>query len=149
MARQSRTLTRSEQLRLLAGLAAQPFLAAAVAFVFFPLLLVRRSGQILAGGTDAAVSMAFGVGLVVLILTASLGLPVSLWLMKRGPVTLTRSLLIGLMLADLPILLGYVFTGTYGATATLRGFTFASLIGLTGAAALWLIALRRPSSHLE
>lgn len=150
MADPSRAPTQSDQRKLVAGLAVQPFLAAAVAFVSFPLLLVRRSGETVYASSNAAGSMAFSVGLVVFILAASLGLPVSLWLMKRGPVSLTRSLLIGLILANLPILPGYIFAGTNDVAAPLlRSLTFSSLIGLIGSATLWLIAFRRPSDHVE
>lgn len=140
------TLTQSEQRKLIAGLAVQPFVTAAVAFAFFPLLLLNRSGQTFAGGypasnTQAAISVAFGTAIVT-VPVAALVLPLSLWLMKRGPVSLVQALLFGLAFADTPVLLGYVFAGTYGVTATVHGLTFASLIGLAGAAAFWLIALR-------
>jgi hypothetical protein len=72
--RQPRTLTPAQELRLLAGLALQPFLAAGVAFVSFPLVLLDRTGRTLAGGfpsdpTDAAISVALGVGVVALFVT--------------------------------------------------------------------------------
>lgn len=145
-------LTQSEQMKLLAGLAVQPFLAAAVAFVFFPFLLLTRSGQTFTGGyptnqTDAAISVAVGTAFAVVPVTALVVLPVSVWMMKRGPVGLMQALLFGLALADIPLLLGYLFAGTYGVTATLRSLTFASLIGLAGAAAFWMISLRGHASR--
>jgi hypothetical protein len=59
----------ADEVKLFAGLAVQPFLAAGVAFVSFPLVLLDRSGRTLAGGfpsnpTDAAISVALGVGVV-------------------------------------------------------------------------------------
>lgn len=41
---QPRTLTPAEEMRLFAGLAAQPFVAAGVAFVSVPILLLREPG---------------------------------------------------------------------------------------------------------
>jgi hypothetical protein len=134
-------------MKLLAGLAVQPFLAAVVAFVGFPFFLLDRTGQTLAGGfpadrTDAAIAVAFGVAIVALFITVVGVFPTALWLVKRRPVTLTQALLFGLGFANLPIVVGTVFAGSYGVTGALRGSAFASLIGLTGAATFWLMSLR-------
>ncbi len=142
-----RMLTPSEQLKLFAGLAVQPFLAAAVSFVLFPLLLLDRTGSTLAGGipasqTDAAISVAAGAGIVALFVTAIGVFPTALWLVTRRPVPLIQALLFGLAFANLPMVLGTVFAGTYGVEGALRGVAFASCLGLAGAAAFWLIALR-------
>ena len=63
-------------------------------------------------------------------------------MVKQRPVTLTQALLFGLGFANLPVVVGTVLAGGDGAAGAFRGFAFASLIGLTGAAAFWLISLR-------
>jgi hypothetical protein len=65
----ARTLSPAEEMRMLGGMVVQPFVAAGLAFVTFPLLLLDREGQTLAGGfpadvTDAALSVAMGAGIV-------------------------------------------------------------------------------------
>ena len=74
MNRLPRRLSSAEEMRLLAGLFVQPFLAAGLAFIAFPLLLLDRDGRTLAGGypldpTDAAVSVAMGAGVVAGVVT--------------------------------------------------------------------------------
>ncbi len=147
-----RTLTPIEQRKLFAGLAVQPFLAAAVSFFLFPLLLLDRTGHTLAGGAptnqaDAALSVAAGVGIVALLVTAIGVFPTALWMMTRRPVSVAQALLVGLGFANLPMVLGTVFAGSYGVEAALRGFAFASLIGLAGATAFWLISCHRSHNH--
>ena len=93
MTSQSRTLTPADQLKLFVGLAVQPFLAAAVAFVSFPLVLLDRAGRTLAGGfpsdpTDAAISVALGVGVVALFVTLVGVLPTAVWVAKHRRLTL-------------------------------------------------------------
>jgi len=145
---QSRTLTPADELKLFVGLAVQPFLAAAVAFVSFPLVLLDRAGRTLAGGfpsdpTDAAISVALGVGVVALFVTLVGVLPTAVWLAKHRRLTLAQALLIGLGFANSPVVLGTVLTsGGYGAEGALRGLVFASLIGLSGATAFWVISIR-------
>jgi hypothetical protein len=71
---QPRTLTSDEEMRLLAGFVVQPFLAAGVAFMIFPWLLLDRAGRTLAGGspadpTAAAVSVALATGIAACLVT--------------------------------------------------------------------------------
>jgi hypothetical protein len=132
-------------MRLFVGLAVQPLLAAGVAFFGFPLLL-DQSGRTLAGGfpadsTDAAASVAFGVGIVAVFVTVVGVFPTVLWILKRRPVTLALALLFGLAFGNLPVMLGTVLAGGYGVAGALRGLAFASLIGLTGAVGFWLIVV--------
>jgi len=143
-----RSLGPLEELRLLAGMAVQPFLAGAVAFVSFPLLLLDRHGNALAGGvpsdvTDAALSVAIGVALLALLVTIVGVFPTALWLVKRGYVRFTSALLWGLGFGNFPLVLGTVLTGGgYGLAAFIRGVVFSSLIGLAGAAVFWVISIR-------
>ena len=136
-------------MRLFVGLAVQPFLTAAAAFVSFPLLL-DRSGRTLAGGfpadaADAAVSVAFGVGIVAVFVTVAGVLPAVVWILKRRPITLTLASLFGLAFGNLPVVIGTLLAGGYGVAGTRRGLAFASVIGLTGAGGFWLIAVRPES----
>jgi hypothetical protein len=134
-------------MRLLGGLVVQPALAGGVAFVSFPLLLLDRSGRTLAGGfpadpIDAAVSVALGAGIVAFFVTLVGVLPVALWIVRRRRLTFMAALLFGLGFGNLPVVLGTVLIGSYGPSSLLRGVAFASLIGLTGAAAFWVISIR-------
>src|SRR5689334_21524487 len=90
----------------MAGLAIQPFLAAIVAFFAFPVFLLDRNGETLAGGhpydsTDAAASVAFGTGLVALFMTIAAVLPTALWLTRRFQLSLRDALLFGLGFGNL------------------------------------------------
>jgi hypothetical protein len=133
----------------MAGLAIQPFLAAIVAFFAFPVFLLDRNGETLAGGhpydsTDAAASVAFGTGLVALFMTIAAVLPTALWLTRRFQLSLRDALLFGLGFGNLPYVLFAVATGgTYGIAGLVRGVTFSSMLGLVGATVFWAIALRR------
>lgn len=149
-----RTLSRSEEMGLLGGAVLQPFLAAALAFATFPLLLLDGEGQTLAGGypvdpTDAALSVAVAAGIVAAVVTMFGVLPTAVWLLKRRQPTLAESLLFGLGFGILPyVLMGTATGGTYGPSGLLRGLAFSSTLGLSGAAAFWVIALRpRRSRH--
>ena len=129
------------------GIVVQPFLAGALAFLSFPVLLLDRSGHTLAGGfpadgIDAARSVAIGAGLVALLIAVLGVLPTAVWLTKRGPVSLDRALLFGLAFGNLPFAIGTILAGTYGVPGFVRGAAFSSLLGLAGAAAFWAIALR-------
>jgi hypothetical protein len=142
-----RTLTRAEEMRVFWGIAVQPLLAGALAFLSFPFLLLDRSGRTLAGGfpadvTDAARSVAIGAGLAAVPVTLLGVLPTAVWLMKRRRISLGQALLFGLGFGNLPFAVGSMLAGTYGVPGFVRGVAFSSLLGLAGAAAFWTIALR-------
>ena len=147
MKRKPRTLTPSEEVRLFMALLVQPFVAGGLAFLLFPVLLLDRSGRTLAGGfpldvIDAARSVAIGAAMVAFAVTL-LAAPVALWLMKRRQLSFPDVLLFGLAFGNLPLILGAVSGGTYGVDGAVRGVAFASLLGVAGAAAFWVIAVRR------
>ena len=134
-------------MRLLAGLIVQPFLAGALAFLFFPVLLLDWNGHTLAGGspadaTNAAWSVAIGAGVVALVVTVVGVVPTTLWLTKRKRVSFAEALLFGLGFGDFPFLVGALLAGTYGFAGFARGVAFSSLLGVTGAAVFWAIAIR-------
>ena len=125
----------------------QPFVAGALAFASFELLLLDRQGQTLAGWypadvTDSALSVAVGAGIVTGLVTVLGVLPTAVFLVKRRYVTLTEALLFGLGFGNLPYFLMAVLAGgTYGIAGFVRGVAFSSLLGLGGAAVFWLIAI--------
>ena len=143
-----RTRHPSEELRLIGGLAIQPFLAGALTFVSFPIILLDRDGRTLAGGypgdvTDAALSVALAASLVAALVTLVGVLPTALWLTKRRRVPLKDALLLGLGFGNLPyVVLTLLAGGTYGLAGLVRGVALSSLLGLAGAAVFWAIALR-------
>jgi hypothetical protein len=153
MRRPYRTLTPSDERKLLAGLAVQPFLAAGVAFFAFPVFLLDGNRETLAGGrpadlTDAAVSIALGTGLVALLVTVVGVLPTALWLIRRRQLSLRDALLFGLGFGNLPyVLLALAAGGTYGLAGLARGVAFSSLLGLVGSTVFWAMALRRQESN--
>jgi hypothetical protein len=151
MKRPAHKLSPSEELNLFAGLVVQPLVTVIVAFLAFPLLL-DSGGRTLAGGfpvdvTDSALSVALGAGVLSLFVTLLGAFPTALWLTKRKQVSLGEALLWGLGFGNAPMILGTVLAGTYGAAGFVRGVAFSSLLGVTGAAVFWAIAIRRQPSR--
>src|SRR5262245_56061758 len=144
--REVRTLSPSEEMRLAAGVLAQPFVAAIVAFLIFPAFLLDRSGHYLSGRIPdtfvAARSAAFGAGLLAIVLTLLVALPAAVWLTKRKRVSLSQALLYGLGIGNLPMILGTIVLGAYGIEGFVRGVLFSSVLGMACAAMFWVIALR-------
>jgi hypothetical protein len=147
MKQQVRTLTPAEEMRVLVGVAVQPFVAAVLGLITFPVFLLDRNGQTLAGGSpsnvpDAAGSVAAGVGLVALFVTVVGALPTAVWLMKRRRISLLEALAFGLGFGNLPFAFGALIAGTHGIAGFIRGAAFSSLLGVAGAAVFWYIALQ-------
>ena len=93
--------------------------------------------------SGAAVAIAAGAALVTVVISA-LVIPVALWVLRRHQLTLVGTLLFGLAFGNLPyVLLALAAGGTYGLSGLVSGLAFSSLLGLTGAAAFWVIAVRR------
>jgi hypothetical protein len=122
-------------MRLFRGLVAQPFVTGAMAFVSFPVFFPRDR-------IDAAVSVAAGVGIVAFFVTLIGVLPTVEWLVTRRYATFAQALVFGVGFANLPVLLGALTAGVYGPAGGLRAIAFASLIGVAGAAAFWVISIR-------
>jgi hypothetical protein len=144
------------------GLAIQPFVAAGLAFVSFP--LVDYTGRPLYGGfpvdpVASAISFSFGVGLVALVVTVCGVLPTVLYLLKRGPLSLKKVLVGGAALGNAPfillvaaILVSHFARGTmspdvgrlwYGFRGAVRATAISSYLGVGSAAVFWLVAGRR------
>ena len=174
--KQGRMLSRSEELMVLIGLAVQPFVAGLAAFLLFP--LINPSGRAVyeyqgarmviehrtPDVVDAARSVALAVGLVAVPLTALVALPSLAWLLKRGPITITQTLVAGAASGNIPLVVGFILISLRGPRQSLRpnlpadfptfpepsaivqplySILFASAIGIVSAIAFWLIAGRR------
>lgn len=134
--------------------APQPNWCAARAFVAFPALLLGQDGRDLAGGspgdiTAAARSVAIGAGLVAFVVTLFGALPAAVWLTKRKHVSLGLALLLGLAMGNVPMVVGTALAGAYGIEGFVRGAAFSSLLGMTGAAVFWAIAIRGPQADRD
>src|SRR5436190_18426822 len=131
------------------GLIVQPFLAGVLAFALFPIILLDGSGRSIAGGyptdvNDAAMSVAIAVAFISGVVSLLGVLPAALWITKRRQLAFSQTLLYGLGFGALTYFVLALLAGgrSYGADGLLRGVSFASVLGLAGAAAFWLIALR-------
>ncbi len=145
----------NRDLRLLVGFLVQPFAAAALGFVTFP--LIEMTGRALYGGMsadllDAAVSVATGAGLAAFLVTQGAALPTVAWLLSRGPLTLRQVLWCGVALGNIPFALIVPLAALtraadggstwFGPLAVIRALTAGSIFGLAGAMWFWLIAVR-------
>jgi hypothetical protein len=141
------------------ALAVQPFVAALLGFIIFP--VVDYTGRALYGGRpfdplDAAISFAAGAGLAGLLVTALGAVPTLAWLLKRGPVTRRQALISGAVLGNVP---GLLIVGglaasrlsqgampdlqlTYGPAGAVRAIAIGSFIGAASAAVFWRLAGR-------
>jgi hypothetical protein len=141
----------NDQMRLLAGFAVQPVVAAAVGFMSFP--AIDLSGRAIglyvgvpANKLDAAISIAAGAAMVAFF-TVFVAVPAVIFGVRRGMLTRNRVLLAGVILGNLPLALiavlatanGSLASGV-GPAAAIRAFIIGSLFGLAGAAVFWAIA---------
>lgn len=149
MTPEPRTLSVSEEVRIFLGLLVQPFVAAGLTFVAYPLM--DRSGRAIYGGIDpdpmrSAIALALYVGFAAFFVTILAAFPAAVWVLKRYPLTLRRTLLWGVLLCNILSVLGTIVTGPgYGFAGFVRVVLFASFLGLGGATAFWAIwMLSRP-----
>ena len=138
-------------MRLFIGLAVQPFAAAGLGFLSFP--LVDLSNRALGRGVpsdpiDGAISFAAGIALVALIITVGGALPAVAWYLKHGPLTLKRILLSGTALGNVPFAILVPLAGGgssatwWGPAAAVRALAAGTFFGLAGALLFWAIAVR-------
>jgi hypothetical protein len=143
MAHQPRTLSVSEERRIFFGLLVQPVVAAGLTFVTYPLL--DRTGWAIYGGgidpdlTRSAIAMSIAVAIAAFFLTIGGAFPAAVWVLKRQPLELWRALMWGVLLGNIPTVLGTMLGGSYGLAGTVRLVIFASFLGLGGATAFWAI----------
>ena len=146
---QSRDPTVAKEMRLFAGFVVQPFAAAILGFVAFPLIDLTLEGG---GTTDrlgAAVSIALAAGLAAILVTVCGAFPVVVWFLKRGPLRLKQVLWGGVILGNLPfavIVPLAIVTNNVSADASwlglIRSLAFGALFGVVGAALFWAISIR-------
>src|SRR5687767_610169 len=147
MTAQPRTLSPAEEMRIFLGLLVQPFVAAGLGFVAYP--LVDLHGGRAADSTDAAVALAAGSGLAAFFLSFLAAL-VAVWVIRRHPLTLPRALVSGVLLGNVPTVLGVLAGGVDGWAGFVRVVLFASFLGLGGAAAFWVVwMISRPAPDIE
>ena len=144
-----RGTTPAQDMRLLVAFAVQPFVAAAMGFVTYPLL--DYTNRLLDRGVarepmQAALSIALGAALAAFFVTLCAAVPAAAWFLKRGPLTLRQTLLSGILLGNLPLTLIALLAGISGSMNSftlldaVRALCFGSLFGLAGAAAFWAIS---------
>ena len=133
-------MTPKAEMRVLAGLVVQPFVAFAAASLVFP-------GPMALGAAVAAVFVVI-VG----------ALPAIAWLSRRGPITLGKALVSGALLGNLPIvviLLLAALTGNLRAPESGSGLdvlrmsgsaAFGAFVGMACAFVFWLIVRRAPDA---
>lgn len=149
--------------RLWAAFAAVPFLDALVAFFGFPLVwyIGGHTGRP-QDPTEAAGSFALLIGLMGLVVTVGGAVPIVLWLMKRGAVSLRELITAGVLLGNVPFVLyvvGLVLPLTVlhlirGSMAqhlmplsdlivgTLRAVAIGSVLGALSSLVFWLLGIR-------
>jgi hypothetical protein len=145
--------------RMAAGLAVVPPAIAGLAFLGF---LTWHSLGILPYGRGvmdpvrAAAAVGLAVGILAGLVTIAGALPAVLWLAERGPLPLSRLLLLGAALGNAPLALIVVgatvvnlIAGTpergrelHAVTGTIVRVTIGVFCGTAGAAMFWLVAVR-------
>jgi hypothetical protein len=154
-------MTPREEMRVLVGLAAQPLVTAAAAFLLFPVLDYNTRALGLARGRydamAAAVSVAFGAAFAAVFVTPLVALPCIAWARRRGPLTLGKSLVGGALLGNVPAAAIVVLASINGGWAqpssdwtivhavvrALLVVAFGAGVGVAGALAFWAI-VREP-----
>ena len=150
------------ELRLLSGFALMPLAAAAFAFAAYALLWQAgpdsMSGFKPSDPIASAVSIGMAVGLVAVLVTVFGAVPLVMWLLRRGPLALSRVLLAGAILGIAPLAIGilvmlgaslargtmpeHVGDAWYGWEGMIRTTTVGLFVGVTSAAVFWLVAVR-------
>ena len=162
--KEPQTLTSAQESSLLRGLVVQPFVAAALAFALFP--LVDYTGRMVYGGgrtvdpIETAVGFGVMAGVAASVVTGLIAYPSLIWLLKRGPLTRTQTMIGGVVLGNVPGVLIVLLLAvrhlsrevsptlentTYGAAGAVRIIMLGSILGLVCALVFW----RRAGRHLS
>ena len=157
---ESRTLTREGELKVFLGFAAQPFAAALITFVLFPVVAITGRGLYSgdpADMFDAALSLAFGVGIAALLITVFAAVPVFLRLLRRGHFSRGEVVCWGALLGNIPSALIVLALAsqllrsgaavnldnlTYGVPGAARAIILGAVVGAGSALVFWWIAGR-------
>lgn len=92
------------------------------------------------------------VGIVATLITVLVAYPTLLWILKRGPITLSTTLISGALLGNIPAALAAVLplvTGRQSSelAALIRPSAFGSIVGVVSAAAFWYAAGRHVAAE--
>ena len=159
MAEQAAHVPRGE-FRMLAGFAVAPPTAVLIALATYDVLWY--AGRLPHGtpidSLDAAVSFGAGVGILAVVVTIFGALPAVVWLNRTRTLSLSRLLLLGAALGNVPFALiavgvvaAHLANGTlspdvgwywYGFSGAAVRTAMGLICGLGSAAAFWLVALR-------
>jgi hypothetical protein len=153
---QSRELSAAQEMRLFTGFVVQPFAAAVLGFIAFPLIDI--SGRALYDGRaptdpmDAAISIALGAGFAAFFVTLCGAFPVVVWLLKRGPLTLKQVLWGGAILGNVPLAIIVPLAAIarspdadaswFGPIAMVRAVSVGAIFGIAGATSFWAVSIR-------
>jgi hypothetical protein len=149
-------MSHRQEMRVFVAFLVQPLVAALCGFLAFP--IVEVTGRPLYGGyaTDvgeAALAFGLGTGLVGLFVALLAALPLFVWLRRRGPITLKKTLISGALLGNVLTVVVVVLavlgrpginaqSPTYGLFGGIRAVVFGTAVGMTCAAVFWWIAGR-------
>jgi hypothetical protein len=156
--------------RLLMAFAVVPFVDALIGFVGFPLVwyIGGHTGR-LHDTAAAARGFAMVTGFAGLVVTVCGAVPVVLWLMKRGPVSLPQLLSAGVLLGNAPFfvyVIGLVLPATLAHLAggtlsqhlspvsdliagALRTLAIGSVLGASSAFVFWFLGIRRTDASVS
>jgi hypothetical protein len=153
-------LTPAQEMRVLVGFAAQPFVAAMAAFAIAP--IVEYTGRWFYSGwsvdpAGVAVSLAAGAGLAAVFVIPLAALPAFAWLLTCGKLTQGRVLVSGALLGNVPyaailalVAVQALVRGdtldlsrfTYGWLGLIRAIALGAIVGTVSASVFWLIVRR-------
>ena len=128
-------------LRIIAGFAIQPVVAALIGYLVFPMVAAAR-GLSQPYPSGAAVSIAAGA-VIVAMCTLVVAVPLFAWRVSRGRISFAETLAWGGVLATVPLLGLLAASGEATSHNVIRTFFPGVIFGLVGSAAFWLIAIRR------
>jgi hypothetical protein len=135
-----------------------PVVSAAIGFLLFPFVAI---GGRPANMLDAAIAFGLAIGMASVFVIGFGAFPLLVWLLKRGSVTLSHTLVAGAALGNLPgalivirlLSMGHgweevVVGGRAWALGAFRSVLFGSAIGLVSAAVFWVMAGRQLRGEL-
>lgn len=149
------------ELRLVAGFALMPLVAAVFVFIAFAVLWSFTDsaaiGARLRDPIGSAVSMGMAAGLVGVFVTVLGAVPALVWLLHRGPISFAHVMIAGAAFGNLPFAVGVILMlassmtrGTmpphvgdlwYGIQGALQTIGVGLFSGMSSAAVFWLVAL--------
>jgi hypothetical protein len=159
---ETRTLSPRAELRLVAAFVITPPAAAVVMFVIYLGLWYGGARTVFEGTPidpiDSAGALALGVGIIAVVVTIFGAVPSVTWLIRRGPLSLRKLLVLGAALGNAPfaaivagILVTHLVKGTpspyaarlwFGLYGAVRAIALGLVIGMVSATVFWAVAIR-------